>query len=128
PRLVAPRRAGVEYDVTHHGQRFLITTNADGAEDFKVVEAPLDAPGPENWRDLVPHEPGRLIRGIQVFADHLVVLERARGLPRLTVTRFSDGASHRVDFEEEAYDLGVAPGYEYATTNLRFAYGSPATP
>ena len=42
PRVVAPRRQGVEYDVEPAGDRLLITHN-DGAEDFAVAEAPLDA-------------------------------------------------------------------------------------
>ncbi|MGE5766160.1 MAG: S9 family peptidase, partial [Bacteroidota bacterium] len=63
PRVVAPRERDVEYEVSDHGGRFLILTNADGAIDFKIVEAPIAAPGRENWRDLVPHKPGRLILG-----------------------------------------------------------------
>jgi oligopeptidase B len=34
-RVVAPREQGVEYSVEHHGDRFVILTNADGAENFK---------------------------------------------------------------------------------------------
>src|SRR3546814_1960821 len=71
PRLIAPREPGIEYDVSDHGDRFLILTNADGAIDFKIVQAPLDAPGRENWRDLVTHRPGCLILGLQVFKDYL---------------------------------------------------------
>jgi oligopeptidase B len=128
PVLIAPRRPNVEYDVTHHGARFLIRTNADGAEDFAVFEAPIDAPGPENWRALIPHEAGRHIRMILVFANHLVRLERARALPRIVVRRLSDGAEHTVAFDEEAFDLGLIAGYEYDTTTLRLTYSSPTTP
>ena len=40
--MVAPRRQGVEYDVEPAGDRLLIVHN-DGAEDFALAEAPLDA-------------------------------------------------------------------------------------
>ncbi len=40
PRLVAPRAHGHEYGVEHHGDRLIITTNSDGAEDFRICEAP----------------------------------------------------------------------------------------
>src|SRR5438067_730664 len=33
-RVVQPREQDVEYSLEHHGDRFLIVTNADGAEDF----------------------------------------------------------------------------------------------
>ena len=38
PRIVAPRRQGVEYDVEPAGDRLLIVHN-DGAEDFALAEA-----------------------------------------------------------------------------------------
>ena len=88
PRLVAPRETSIEYSLSHHGDRFLILTNADGAVDFKLAEAPLSEPGRENWRDLVPHKEGHFIRALRVFQDYFVRLERANGLPRLVVTGF----------------------------------------
>jgi oligopeptidase B len=127
-RLVAEREREVEYHVTHEGDRLLIRTNADGAEDFKVAEAPLHSPGREHWRDLVPHEPGRLLVSLQLFARHMVLLERVEGLPRITVRDMKTGDSHAISFEEACYSLGVLPGYEFDTTRLRFVYSSPTTP
>ncbi len=63
PRLVAARQPGIEYDVADWRDQLIIRTNADGAEDFKIVTAPLDDPAPANWRDLVAHQPGNLILG-----------------------------------------------------------------
>src|SRR3546814_20156842 len=94
-----------------HNGRFLILTNADGAIDFKIVQAPLDAPGRENWRDLVAHRPGCLILGLQVFKDYLVRLEREAGLPRIVVTDWAAGGEHALAFDEAAYSLGLVPGY-----------------
>ena len=45
PRLVAPREEGVQYSVADRGDELFILTNADGAIDFKIVTAPLAAPG-----------------------------------------------------------------------------------
>ena len=118
-RVVAARERGHDYDVSHWQGEFLIRTNLGDAEDFKVVAAPIDAPGPENWRDVTAHERGRLIVGLQAFADHWVRLERINALPRLVVTA-NDGASHAVEFDEEAYSLGLGGSYEFATTTLRF--------
>ena len=33
----------------------------DGAEDYRIVEAPVATPGREHWREIEPHRPGRLI-------------------------------------------------------------------
>jgi oligopeptidase B len=126
-RLVAAREPGHDYDVTHWRDELLIRTNIAGAEDFKVVAAPIDAPGIENWRDVVPHEASRLVIGVQAFADYWVRLERVNALPRLVVSG-QDGGDHAIQFDEEAYSLGLGGSYEYATTTLRFTYSSMTTP
>ena len=79
PKVVSPREAGLQYDIEEGGDIFFILTNADGAKDFKIVTAPAADPRRENWTDLVPHEPGRLILSILSFRDFLVRLERKRG-------------------------------------------------
>ncbi len=128
PRLIAVRDPGVEYSLDHGGNHFYILTNADGAEDFKIVTAPLDTPGRENWQDLVPHESGRLILSHTVFKDFMTWLERVDGLPRIIIRHHESGASHAIAFEEEAYSLGLYEGYEFDTDTLRFSYSSMSTP
>ena len=128
PRCVLARTHGHEYAVEHHGDTLVITTNSAGAEDFRICEAPLADPYPENWREILPHKPGRLILETIAFQDHLVRLEREDGLPRIVVRRLSDNAEHAIAFPEEAYALGVSAGYEFATTNVRFTYSSMTTP
>ena len=126
--MVAGRQTGVEYSVEHRGEELFILTNADGAEDFKIVRAPLSAPGREHWRDFIAHVPGRLILSFAVFADYLVRLEREDGLPRIVILHFDSGEEHRIEFSEEAYSLGFSAGYEFRTEWLRFTYSSMTTP
>ncbi|BBE72093.1 S9 family peptidase [Oharaeibacter diazotrophicus] len=129
PRLVAARESEVEYSIEDDGaDRFYILTNADGAEDFKIVAAPVEAPGRENWVDVVAHEPGRLILTMIVYRGRMVRLERKDGLPRIVIRELSSGAEHAIAFPEEAYSLGLVGGYEFDTTVTRFSYSSPTTP
>ncbi len=128
PRLIAAREPGVEYTVSDWRDQLLLRTNRDGAEDFKIVTAPLDDAGPGNWRDMVPHRPGTLLLGDQVFAGYLARMERVGALPRIVVRDLQTGEEHTIAFDEEAYALGLQGGYEFDTTRLRFAYSSPTTP
>lgn len=128
PRLVAARESGVQYDLEEGGDVFFVLTNAGGAKDFKIMTAPVDDPRPENWQELVPHEPGRLILSILGFADFLVRLERKDGLPRIVVRERASGAEHVIAFDEEAYSLGLAGALEYDTDTFRFSYSSMTTP
>jgi oligopeptidase B len=126
-RLVSPRRHGHEYQVEHQGERLIITTNSAGAEDFRICEAPIDAPGEEHWREILPHKTGRLIIDTVAFRDHIVRLEREDSLPRIVISR-ADGSEHAIAFDEEAYSLSMSTGYEFDTTMLRFTYSSMTTP
>ncbi len=128
PRLVEKRVAGHQYGVEHHGDKLIITTNSINAEDFRIIEAPVENPGMANWREIVAHKPGRLIIEVAVFEKFMARLEREDSLPRIVVTRFSDGEEHRIAFDEEAYALGMSSGFEFETTRVRFTYSSMTTP
>ena len=56
-RTIEPRRAGIEYTVSHHGDRFFIATN-DGAPNFRLVSAPVADPSPRQL-DRGPPPPSR---------------------------------------------------------------------
>jgi oligopeptidase B len=128
PQLVAEREEGVEYSMTEGGDVFYILTNADDAKDFKIVEAPVSAPGKANWKELVPHEPGRLILSHMAYARHLVWLERREGLPVIMIRDRKSGEEHSIAFAEEAYSLGLQGAAEYETDVIRFSYSSMTTP
>lgn len=128
PRLIAERVAGQEYSVEHDGSDFVLMTNADGADDFKLVRTPVSTPGREHWQTLVAHEPGRLLLDHVEFADFRVRLERADALPQIVITDKRSASEYAIGFAAEAYSLGIAPGYEYDTRTLRFVYSAPATP
>lgn len=128
PRLIASRREGHEYSIDHQADRFVILTNSAGAVDFRVCETPVAAPEEINWRELVPHVPGRLILSLVAFNDHLVRLEREDGLPRIVVTATARGEDHVIEFAEEAYSLGMSAGYEFDTKTIRFTCASMTTP
>ncbi len=128
PKVVEPRVAETEYQVSHHSDQLIVLTNADGAEDFKIMTAPVEMPGYKNWKELVAHVPGCLLLGVQVFSDYWVRMERVEGLPRIIITAFATGDFHAVDFDEDAYSLGLSGGYEFDTETLRFTYSSMTTP
>ncbi|WP_233347692.1 S9 family peptidase [Hyphobacterium indicum] len=126
--LVAARETDVEYSLTETGSGFFILTNLDGAVDFQIMRAPLDAPQRENWETVVAHRPGTLITGLMGFRDWMVRVERENALPRIVIRNLNTGEEHNIAFEEEAYSLGIDAGYEFATDEMRFSYESPATP
>jgi oligopeptidase B len=128
PRLVAARQEGVQYSVADRGDELVILTNADDAIDFKVATAPLAAPERANWRDLIPHREGIYVLDVELYAGHMVRLERAHALPAIIIRDLNTSEEHAIAFDEAAYSLDTMGGYEFETTNLRFSYSSMTTP
>ena len=133
PIVVEPRKLGIRYSVEHHPMlggepKLVIQTNANDSEDFKIVLAPLSKPGRANWQNFIPHRPGTIILDTAVFNDWIVRLERSEGLPRIVIRNAANNEEHNIAFSEEAYSLGMSPGYEFSTDNLRFSYSSMTTP
>jgi oligopeptidase B len=126
-RVVEPRRGGLSYEVDDDGKRLVIRTNADRAEDRKLVTAPADTPGAEHWRDLVPHRPGISILSHRCLAGHIVRTERADALVRIVV-RAPGGAEHTVSTPDQVYSLRLEPGEDFDTRTIRYTVSTPLRP
>ncbi len=125
PRMIAPRRQGVEYSVEHHGHRFLILHN-DGAEDFALAYTSVDAPGA--WTPLVEHQPGTRLLQVDAFTRHLVISLRRDGLTGLRVMPLGGAPIYDIEFPEPIYSVGPDANPEYDTSSFRLHYGSLVTP
>jgi len=131
PRIVAPRRQGVEYDIEPAGDRLLIVHN-DGAEDFELAEAPLEATSHTEWRPVIPHRQGVRILSVSAYASHAIVSLRRDGLTALHVMPRDAGGDLQggsdLAFDEPLY-VAYAPGEsEYETPTIRVGYASMLTP
>jgi oligopeptidase B len=126
-KLIAPREQGVEYYPDHHGDQFFIRTN-DKGRTFRLVSAPVSAPGKANWKEILPVRPDVMLNDIEVFADFYVLVERENGLPELTIVNFANGEKKRITYPEPVYSVSVAMNREYKTNKLRYAYQSLVTP
>ncbi|WP_298259445.1 S9 family peptidase [Bradyrhizobium sp.] len=128
PRLVTAREEGLQYSVNDRGDQLFILTNADGAIDFKIATAPIASPERKNWRDLIHYREGIYVLDVELFAGHMVRLERANALPAIVIRDLDSSEEHAIAFDEAAYSLDTMGSYEFETTNLRFSYSSMTTP
>jgi oligopeptidase B len=126
-RLVQPRQPGVEYTVTHHQDRFYITTN-DGAPNFRLVQAPVENPSKENWSPVLPYRSEVKLDSTDAFRGYLVVYEREAGLRRIRVLDLGSGSDYLIPFPEPVYTFWLHANPEFDTTSLRFTYTSLVTP
>ncbi|HEX4126354.1 MAG TPA: S9 family peptidase [Acidimicrobiales bacterium] len=155
PRVVLPRREGVEYAVDHLTPAapatpatpatpdavgwFLVLTN-DEAQDFRVLAAPdsaaLEGGTPrEVWREVIPHRPGTRIEDVDAFSRALVVSERAEAqtqvrvlpLPAPVAVAVGDHAASGVDpFAGDLLENGwIIPSIESPSSTWLGANSEP---
>ena len=127
PILAAPRVPGVDYAIEHWRDQFIIRTNDGGAEDFKLMRAPVGHPHRDSWRPWVAHRRGRYITEIHPFADAVAWVERVEGNLHV-MTAGDDGVPREpFTFGEAAYQVAAQPA-DYADNTLRLILESPRRP
>nr|WP_322624419.1 S9 family peptidase [uncultured Flavobacterium sp.] len=126
-RLFQKRTRGLEYSISHYGDKWYVMTNKDKATNFKLMTTPEDATGKENWVDLIAHRADVLLEDVDIFKDYLVVSERENGLNTIRIMPW-EGEEYYLPFEIETYTAGTAANPDFDTDILRYSYQSMATP
>ncbi|WP_026946523.1 S9 family peptidase [Algoriphagus marincola] len=126
-KVLQARISHLEYAADHYEDHFWIRTN-HRAQNFKVVKAPVDTPGLENWEDFIPHRENVLIEDFDLFSGFFVSQERSNGLTQLLIKPWDGSPGHALDFGEEAYTAWIGHNPEFDTEILRFGFNSLVTP
>jgi len=126
-KVVEPRKQDVEYYPDHNGDFLYIRVN-DTGRNFRLVKAPVNAPGKANWQEVIPHRPNIMLDDTDFFRNYYVTYERENGLPQISVADLQSGKSHRIAFPEPAYVSTPYVNREYDTTKFRYSYQSFVTP
>ncbi|WP_145719223.1 S9 family peptidase [Chitinophaga japonensis] len=126
-RVFQPRQKDMLYDIEHLDDRFYVRTNWQ-AQNFRLMECPLDKTGRDHWKEVMPHRPDVLLENFEVFRDFLALGERRNGLTRLHILNLLNQQDHYLHFDEPAYvaEIGINP--EMDTKELRYSYTSMTTP
>lgn len=96
------------------GQIFGLT-NADGADDFKIVAARIDGGGHAPWTDLIAHRPGVVLSDLRAFKTHIVWIERQGMSARVMARRHTDGATQCLVTHDAAGSMYLAATDEFDT-------------
>lgn len=127
-KVFQPRTRGLEYSISHYGDKFYIVTNKDKATNFKLMITPEDKTGKENWTDLISHRKDVLLEDIDIFKDYLVISERSNGLNTIRIRPWNGKGEYYLPFESETYTAGTSVNPDFDTEILRYSYQSLATP
>ena len=127
-RILQPRLEGLDYSAAHHKGKFFIVHN-ENAKNFRLSVVSADAPGKENWVDVIPHREDTLVEYVETFEHHIVLHERKGGLKQIRISD-TDGKSNvrYVQFPEASYSVYPENNSEFDTNFLRLKYSSLITP
>ena len=126
-KLLLPRQEKHEYYLDHLGDSFYIRTNDQG-KNFRLVTAPVSDPAKANWKEVIPHRKEVMLEDVDCFATHYIAVERANGIPQLTVHDLQSGKSHQIAFPEPVYVTSPVQNAEFNTGVYRISYESFVTP
>ncbi|CRZ18916.1 S9 family peptidase [Mycolicibacterium neworleansense] len=126
------RRDLVEYSVEHAvvggEDRFLILHN-DGAENFMLVDAPVD--DPSDFRTVIEHRSDVRLDGVDAFDGFLVISYRSEALPKMALwplTADGYGRREELTFDSELTAAGMGGNPNWSTPKLRIGATSFITP
>ncbi|OKH81704.1 S9 family peptidase [Mycolicibacterium sp.] len=127
------RRDLVEYSVEHAvvggEDRFLILHN-DGAENFTLVEAPVN--DPNDFHTLIPHRDDVRLDAVDAFDGFLVVSYRSEALPKIQLWSINANGGYsspeELTFDSELTAAGLGGNPNWSTPKLRIAATSFITP
>src|SRR5262249_41804179 len=123
-QVIAPREHDHEDYVSHRGGDFYIRTNS-GGRNFRVVTPPLSSPGPDHWKEIVPHRSDVMIENIDLFRDFMVLSERRDALPVIAIVDLRSGKSRDVSAPEPVFEARADENREFDAKSYRFRYESP---
>ncbi len=126
--ILQPRIRGLEYSVYHFDKHFYIVTNADGASNFKLMKAPVNATTKNNWQEVIAHREDVLLEDIDIFKDFLVISERSNGLNKIRIKRWDNTDDYYLPFDNETYTAYTSVNLDFNTHILRYSYNSLTTP
>lgn len=124
---VLPRERNHEYQVAHFENEFYILTNKD-AKNFRLMKAPVNNTGLENWEEVIPHRPSVFLEEMEIFKNFLVLEEREKGLTNIRVISWDGANDHHIAFDDPTYMAYLGNNPAFDTDQLRFGYTSLTTP
>ncbi|HCT77539.1 MAG TPA: oligopeptidase B [Micromonosporaceae bacterium] len=118
------RRQGIEVNVDHQGDRFLVLHN-ENASNFVLGWTPVS--DTTQFHTLIEQREDTRLDSVDAFDNLFVVHFRKDGLTGLRVVP-STGEPYDISFPDPIYTVGLESNPDYKVSQLRLGYTSLVTP
>jgi len=122
------RIRGLEYSISHFEDNFYVFTNADDAENYKIMKTPVNQTERSNWVDFVDHRPQVLLEDLEIFKEYFAITERENGLTKIRIQSWDGKKDFYLPIEGETYSLYASTNVDFNTTKLRYVFNSMTSP
>jgi oligopeptidase B len=122
------RIRGLEYSISHFEDNFYVFTNADDAENYKIMKTPVNQTERSNWVDFVDHRPQVLLEDLEIFKEYFAITERENGLTKIRIQSWDGLKDFYLPIEGETYSLYASTNVDFNTTKLRYVFNSMTSP
>jgi oligopeptidase B len=127
-QIFLPHERDHEYDLEHHGDRFIVRSNWQ-ARNFRLASAAIEALSDRStWLDVVAHRDEVLIEDFDVFEQFIALSVRSGGLSKIAIKPWPSGEEFLIASHEAAYSMTVGANPEMNTHIVRYLYSSLTTP
>ena len=130
PEIFLTREKDHLYSVDHDpsSSRFLVESNWQ-AINFRLLETSLEnSKDKDQWKELIPHREDVLLQSVVPFPNHLVIMEREKGLRNIKILEKESNSLKSINFNDPTYTAYLAANPEYDTDRFYFGYSSMRTP
>lgn len=89
-KLFSKMKEGLKYNIDYHEGRFIIVTNKDNCRNFKVMVTDINNTSMDNWKDLIPYDEKKYIKGVYELKNYLIVIYKENGTNYIKVLKLVD--------------------------------------
>ena len=116
------------YIVDDTPEKFFILSNCKNQKNFALYETDILKKSEKYWRKIVSHKNTELIENFLCFKDFIVLEIRKNGLSQLVQIDRRSNKKQYIEFEDEAYSIGLSNNNDYKNKFFYFNFSSLKTP
>ena len=133
PIQFTPKVEKHKYSVDYHEGKFLITTNRDNSDNFKVMICPLDNTHMDNWVDFIEYRESIFIKHLVELKDYILLGFKEDGHNLVRVIPYKNGLylldkSFEIKVDDMIKNISVYSCPQYDSNVIYYSQNSLKTP
>lgn len=127
------RIEGLQYSVDYHENKFIILTNKDNCNNFKIMKCNTNNTSIDNWEEFIKYDHSMYITGIDELEKYLLITYKEKGNNYIKIIPFNNNQyeienSHVLDIDDDLKNISLISVDIYDTDDIIYSHNSLNTP